>query len=116
MNFIEILNDLLIECNLTQSEAAKLIGVKPSQVSEWLKGKAKPGYDTLRMMATNLNVSTEYLLGLDENFCEKSYVTTMHQKEDEQELIELYRTLSPMLKNTTLDTVRTWAGKKLPKN
>lgn len=66
VQFSEILRDILIENNLTQVAFAKLVGVKQSQVSEWLKGKAKPGYDTLRQMATTLNVSPSYLLGLSD--------------------------------------------------
>ena len=66
VQFSEILRDILRENNLTQVAFAKLVGVKQSQVSEWLKGKAKPGYDTLRQMAIALNVSPSYLLGLSD--------------------------------------------------
>ena len=65
-NFSEILRDFLIENNLTQVSFAKMIGVKQSQVSEWLKGKAKPGYDTLKSMALAFNVSADYFLGIKE--------------------------------------------------
>ena len=47
---------------------AKIIGVKQSQVSEWLKGKAKPGYDSLRQMVIAFNLSPNYLLGLEDEF------------------------------------------------
>ena len=40
-NFSDILKDFLAEHNLTQAAFARMIGVKQSQVSEWLKGKAK---------------------------------------------------------------------------
>lgn len=46
--FSDILKDFLISNNLTQTDFANAIGVKQSQVSEWLKGKAKPGYDMLK--------------------------------------------------------------------
>ncbi len=62
--FNEILKDFLSENNLTQVAFASAIGVKQSQVSEWLKGKAKPGYDTLKSMALAFNVSADYFLGL----------------------------------------------------
>lgn len=62
--FTEILKEFLILNNLTQTEFAKAIGVKQSQVSEWLKGKAKPGYDTLRKICLAYNLSADYLLGL----------------------------------------------------
>ena len=65
-NFSEILRDFLVENNLTQVSFAKMIGVKQSQVSEWLKGKAKPGYDTLKSMALAFNISADYFLGIKE--------------------------------------------------
>ena len=63
-SFSEILKDFLVENNLTQVAFAKIIGVKQSQVSEWLKGKAKPGYDTLKNMSVAFNVSADFFLGL----------------------------------------------------
>lgn len=65
-DFSEILRDFLNENNLTQVAFAKVIGVKQSQVSEWLKGKAKPGYDTLKTMALSFNISADYFLGIKE--------------------------------------------------
>lgn len=66
--FKVILKEFLLEQNLTQSAFAKAIGVKQSQVSEWLKGKAKPGYDVLKSMAIAFNVSADYFLGITENY------------------------------------------------
>ena len=65
-NFNEILKDFLNENNLTQIAFANAIGVKQSQVSEWLKGKAKPGYDTLKSMVLAFNVSADYFLGIED--------------------------------------------------
>lgn len=66
--FKVILKEFLAEQNLTQSAFANAIGVKQSQVSEWLKGKAKPGYDVLKSMAIAFNVSADYFLGIIENY------------------------------------------------
>ena len=62
--FKDILKDFLIDRGLTQVAFAKEIGVKQSQVSEWLKGKAKPGYDILKSMAIAFDVSADYFLGI----------------------------------------------------
>ncbi len=67
-DFSEILREFLTINNMTQTEFAKRVGVKQSQVSEWLKGKAKPSYDILRQMSLSLGVSSDYLLGLDDDF------------------------------------------------
>lgn len=66
--FSHILSEFLKENHLTQTDFAKAIGVKPSQVSEWLKGKANPGYDTLRAMATAFNISADYFLGITDDY------------------------------------------------
>ena len=64
IEFKQILKEFLEENNLTQVEFAKRIGVKQGQVSEWLVGKAKPGYDNLRAMALAFGVSADYFLGI----------------------------------------------------
>ena len=66
--FKDILKEFLSENNLTQSEFAKQIGVKQSQVSEWLRGKAKPGYDTLRNISLAFQISADFFLGLIDNY------------------------------------------------
>ena len=63
-DFKDILEDFMIERRLTQTAFAKAIGVKQSQVSEWLKGKAKPGYDMLKRMALSFDISADYFLGI----------------------------------------------------
>ncbi len=68
MEFTEILEEFLKLNNLTQTEFANKIGVKQSQVSEWLKGKAKPSYDILKKMATAFDVSADYFLGIKDTF------------------------------------------------
>ena len=67
MEFVEILKDIMIDQNLNQTTLANKIGVKQSQVSEWLKGKSKPGYDSLKAICLSLNISADYLLGIDEH-------------------------------------------------
>ena len=66
--FKDILKDFLQDKNLSQVAFAKTIGVKQSQVSEWLKDKAKPGYDILRRIAIAYNVSADYFLGITDEY------------------------------------------------
>ncbi len=65
IDFVDILTDIMYEKKLNQTQLAKIIGVKQSQVSEWLKGKSKPGYDNLKSICINLGISADVLLGLD---------------------------------------------------
>ena len=65
MEFSKILKEIMAELNINQTQLANKIGVKQSQVSEWLKGKSKPGYDNLKMMCRELKIPAERLLGLE---------------------------------------------------
>ncbi len=64
MNFVEILKDIMVDMNLNQTELAEKVGVKQSQVSEWLNGKSKPGYDSLKAICKGLDISGDVILGL----------------------------------------------------
>ena len=64
MFIYKILQDFLKENGLTQVAFAKAIDVKQSQVSEWIKGKAKPSYDILKRMALSFEISADYFLGI----------------------------------------------------
>ena len=67
MEFTKILKDLMkINNEITQTELANKMGLKPSQVCEWLNGKSKPGYDSLKALALALNVSADVLLGIED--------------------------------------------------
>ena len=68
IEFKDILKSFLKENDLTQVKFASFIGVKQSQVSEWLKGKAKPSYDILKQMSLNLSISADYWLGLSDEY------------------------------------------------
>ena len=67
-DFKYILRDFLKENDLTQTRFAGIIGVKQSQVSEWLKGKAKPGYDVLKQMSKSFDIPADFWLGLTDTY------------------------------------------------
>lgn len=64
VEFKDILEEFLLLKGLTQVAFATKIGVKQSQVSEWLRGKAKPGYDILKRMSIAFGISADYFLGI----------------------------------------------------
>ncbi len=66
--FKDILLDFMLQKGLTQTAFANVVDIKQSQVSEWLKGKAKPGYDMLKKIASAFNISADYLLGLKDSY------------------------------------------------
>ena len=68
MEFTQILREFLTENSLTQAEFARRIGVMAGQVSEWLRGKAKPGYDSLKTICLAFSVSADYFLGITDTY------------------------------------------------
>lgn len=65
LTFPEILQEIMIEKSLNQVQLAQLLSIKQSQISEWLKGKSKPGYDNIKLICETLNISADRILGLD---------------------------------------------------
>ena len=68
LEFRDILKNFLKENDLTQTKFATIVGIKQSQVSEWLKGKAKPGYDIIKQMSKAFGVSADFWLGLTNEY------------------------------------------------
>ena len=73
MDFIDILKDIMVDYDLNQSQLAEKIGLKQSQVSEWLKGKSKPGYDSIKAICIASGndaavAMAEYISGSEEKF------------------------------------------------
>lgn len=66
--FSDILREFLDLNKLTQTAFAQKVGIKQSQVSKWLKGKAKPGYDLLKQICLAFDISADYLLGIKDKY------------------------------------------------
>ena len=82
--FIEKLEIILKEKNLTMNKLAKAIDFSQSATSQWKKGRM-PQIDVLQKICKYLNVSADYLLDLDEG--PPPPVLT----DQEQELLEHFR-------------------------
>lgn len=59
------LKQLRTEKDLTQPELAKIIGYSNSIISDWENNKAKPTSTAIITLANFFNVTTDYLLGLE---------------------------------------------------
>ncbi|MGM9613978.1 MAG: helix-turn-helix domain-containing protein [Oscillospiraceae bacterium] len=51
--------------HMSQVELAKKLGVSKQSLSNWENDNIQPSVEMLTRMAVQLNVSTDYLLGLD---------------------------------------------------
>ncbi len=65
VEFKDILKDLRVETGLTQDQLAKDINFSMSIVNKWENGKKNPSVQALKILAKYFNVSTDYLLGLE---------------------------------------------------
>ena len=65
MTFGERLEKSIKESNYTQKELADKIGVTPVRLNYWVKDKRQPDVPFIRLLATALNVSADYLIGND---------------------------------------------------
>jgi len=64
-SFGKILNNLMRERGVNQSDLARLLGCRQSQVSNWLSDKTAPGYHSLSLLCNKLKVPAGVLLGAE---------------------------------------------------
>src|SRR5690625_2723440 len=57
---------LRLQNKLTQKELAKIINTSTSAIGMYERGEREPSFTTLLNIATNFNVSLDYLLGNDQ--------------------------------------------------
>lgn len=63
-SLIEVIKLRMYEMGLTQASLAKLIGVSPSRVCDYLSGKAEPTLKVGRIISQKLNISPAIVLGV----------------------------------------------------
>lgn len=66
-NFNENLKKIRQESGMTQAEVADKIGVAKNTYCNWEKGTREPNIMTIKALAKLFNVSSDYLVGLEEN-------------------------------------------------
>lgn len=105
MSKIPNLYRLMYEYKITQKQLAESIGASQSNVSDWLNGKTLPSADKLVALADFFDVTIDYLFGRTPPI---SSAPTL--SDTEQELVELFRSLSPEQAEMLLLTARTAAA------
>ena len=67
VNFAKTITNLIESNSLNQLTFANAVKVNQSQVSDWISGKSKPSFETLRDICLRFQISADYLLGLKED-------------------------------------------------
>lgn len=92
------LRELRLERNLTQNELAKLLGITQDSISLWENNRRTPDTAYIVKLCKIFNVTTDYLLGLEDDFGAKTYnvscVDSPQLTPEERKLIEDYRKLN----------------------
>ena len=66
IKFSEKLKQLMKELNISQQTLAQAIGYTQRAVSKWINGQAEPSATAIVRCAQYFNVTTDYLLGLED--------------------------------------------------
>lgn len=89
--FIEKLDEILKKRKMSGAELSKRLGLSSSNYSYWKKGN-KPNADILEKIARELNITTDWLLGISENPKEESEIISFYRKADERGKDRIYKT------------------------
>lgn len=98
--FYERLNELFEQKQITKYKFAQDLGVNKQTVSFWLSGTNEPKISCLKDIAVYFGVSTDYLLGLEDDFgvhyqCEN---IGLNLTKNEKILVKKVRELEPQSK------------------
>lgn len=99
-NISSVLNALLKERKLTQTDLAIAIGVSNAAISYWLNGRKEATADNIIALADYFEVSTDYLLGRSNDV--GIIETNANLTQDQQDLLSLYNKMSFQDKNQLL--------------
>lgn len=74
VNIGKKIKELRIERKLTQSQLATFLNVTQDSISLWEKGKRIPDTQYIVLLAIFFKISTDYLLGLEDETGSKNYI------------------------------------------
>ena len=86
------LRELLNENGISKRECAANIGVSAMSVSDWTNGKVQPVAENIYALARYLGVSSDYLLGLEDEFGSNVFIAG-ELNDEEKTLIKDFRKL-----------------------
>lgn len=93
--FIQKLNQLLENNNISARRLALSLGFSSNKISEWKSGKIKPSVDDIAQIADYFNVSADYLLNRHENTPKIDYMTLLGARG----ILTLKRHIKPLIED-----------------
>lgn len=98
MTFGQRLLDLLYENDITQKQLAIELKIAPTTLNGYINNRREPDYTTLKQIAEYFHVTTDYLLGNENDMLIETSLPSMSNHEIK--LIHHYRELNPDQKET----------------
>lgn len=65
--FARRLEQIMHERNLYPAQIAKMTGIRRQKIDEYAKGTHQPSWYTVKLIAVGLNVSADFLLGIEKS-------------------------------------------------
>lgn len=106
MTIGNIIFELRKERNLSQKKLADFIGVNQATIAKIEVNRNEATAETIRKLAKFFDVTSDYLLGLEDDFGANTNMPTnspLSYTTEERELIEKYRNLPEQLKKLVRD-------------
>lgn len=94
MTFAENLKQLRLQNQLTQKILAEKLDYSQSIICDWEKGLKEPTANAIKTIANFFHVTTDYLLGYENDFGIKDNEELLTYSADEIQLITTYREMS----------------------
>lgn len=114
--FLSRFRGLLEESNKSQKEICDDLGIRNQKLSNWKTGYSAPNFDDIVMLAKYFEVSTDYLLGLEDDIGIKKYSTPAKKdvelSRDGKELLDIFNALEPMYQAQILEYARYTADRR----
>jgi transcriptional regulator with XRE-family HTH domain len=104
-----VLKDLRIEKGLSQAQLAKRLNVSQTAIAKWETGKSQPTASLIIAIADFFDVSTDYLLGLENDDGSRLSAAGMPASgftESERQLLKDFRALNPQEQTQMLVILR----------
>lgn len=106
-----IIFELRTERNLSQKKLAEILGISQSAIAQIEKNRNEATASTIRKLANFFQVSTDFLLEIEDDFgiikYDNTTCPTLYTKE-EQELVKEYRSLTSGGKQLVHQVISAW--------
>ena len=107
--FSERLRELREQQHLSMLALAQKIGVSDAAICKWENGTNEPKASYISLLAQFFEVSTDYLLGLENDIGIKQYSAPTKELQlptDAKELVDMFLALTPMHRTQVLEYAR----------